>query len=59
MMADALRRIRRTSQQAMGLYAVVLDAIDQKAFDFYYDLGFRALDPSRELRMFYPVSQIP
>ena len=59
MMADALRRIKRTSTDAMGLFAIVLDAIDQKACDFYSDLGFQALDPNNHFRMFYPVANIP
>lgn len=59
MMADALRRIKRTSLETMGIYAVVLDALDQQAFAFYEKLGFQALDPHCPMRMFYPVSQIP
>jgi ribosomal protein S18 acetylase RimI-like enzyme len=59
MMADALRRIKRTSQEAMGIFAVVLDAADQKAFDFYLKIGFLDMGTERSFRMYYPVSKIP
>lgn len=59
MMTDALRRIKKASDEALGIYAVILDAIDQKAFDFYLSFGFQDISNSRSMRMFYLVSQIP
>lgn len=59
MMGDALRRVKKTSELSMGIFAVVLDAIDQNAFDFYQKIGFSSLDSDRSLRMFYRVSDIP
>ena len=56
MMADALRRIKLVSNIGPGVFAVTLDAIDQKAFDFYAKIGFQGFDGG--LRMFYLVSAI-
>ncbi len=56
MMADALRRIKAASE-ALGTFAVVLDAADQKAFDFYSSIGFLSME--QNLRMFYLVAEIP
>ena len=58
MMADSLRRIKKASE-FMGVFAVVLDAIDQKAYDFYSRLGFQGLECNVPLRMFYRVVDIP
>lgn len=54
--ADALRRIRRIAAE-IGLHAVVLDAFDQRAEDFYRRFGFETLAPPR--RLFLRVVDIP
>lgn len=46
--ADALRRVRRIARE-IGLHAVVLDAFDQRAEDFYRRFGFERLAPPRRL----------
>jgi GNAT superfamily N-acetyltransferase len=54
--ADALRRIRRIAAET-GVHAVVLDAFDQRAEDFYRGFGFEPLAPPR--RLFMRVADIP
>jgi ribosomal protein S18 acetylase RimI-like enzyme len=52
-LADALRRVAAASR-AMALYAVVVDALNDRAVAFYRKLGFIAL-PSQPERLFLPL----
>lgn len=54
--ADALRRVRKLAAE-IGIHAVVLDAYDQRAEDFYRHYGFEPLAPPR--RLFLRVADIP
>ena len=54
--ADMLRRVRRIATE-IGIHAVVLDAYDQHAEDFYRRFGFELLAPPRRLVM--RVADIP
>lgn len=56
LVVDALKRVKAVSGQ-IGVYAVIVDAKDQAAKDFYLKLGFTPslADP---MTLFYPVSSI-
>lgn len=54
LLTDAIRRIV-SAGQSVAVYAIVVDAKDQQAADFYRDYGFVPL-PSRPLRLFLLVS---
>jgi ribosomal protein S18 acetylase RimI-like enzyme len=52
-LADALRRVAAASR-AMAVYAVVVDALNDRAVEFYRKLGFVAW-PSQPERLFLPL----
>jgi GNAT superfamily N-acetyltransferase len=53
LIADALQRIA-TASQVMAVYAVVVDALDKSAAEFYRQFGFIPL-PSQPLKLFLPM----
>lgn len=53
---DALYRLMRTRDQ-LGLWAVVVDAKDETATEFYARYGFAPF-PSRPLRLFLPMETV-
>lgn len=55
LLADALRRCRRLAGE-IGLWAVVLGALDDRAVAFYQRFGFAPL--SGERRLYLPISRI-
>jgi ribosomal protein S18 acetylase RimI-like enzyme len=54
LLADALRRILGAGR-SLAVFAIVVDAKDDAAADFYRGFGFRPF-PSRPLRLFLPTS---
>jgi GNAT superfamily N-acetyltransferase len=56
LLADALQRIVQASQ-VMAVYAVVVDALDNRAARFYQQFGFIPL-PSQPLKLFLPMDSI-
>lgn len=56
LLADALQRIIQASQ-VMAIYAIVVDALDIRAAEFYQQFGFIPL-PSQPLKLFLPVETI-
>lgn len=56
LLADALGRVVRASQ-AMTVSAVVVDALDERAAEFYLKFGFILL-PSQPSRLFLPLDSI-
>jgi len=56
LLADAFRRVIGASE-ALAVYAVVVDAGDEKAQAFYEHFGFARL-PDSERRLFYPLAAI-
>jgi predicted GNAT family N-acyltransferase len=56
LLLDALRRVLRVSS-ALAVHAVVVDAKDEAATQFYGRYGFRAF-PGKPLRLFMPVEVI-
>lgn len=57
LLADALKRIAQANE-VMAVYAVVVDALDDRAAEFYRQFGFIPL-PSRPLKLFLPLDSIP
>ena len=57
LLANALKRSKSISQE-IGAWAVVLDAIDRDAEEFYRGFGFETLQ-SGTLRLFLPIDAIP
>jgi GNAT superfamily N-acetyltransferase len=57
LMADALRRVKRVAQD-VGIWAIMLDPLDQRAEHFYRALGFDTLI-DRTRTMYLPVASIP
>ncbi len=53
LLADALQRIVQASQ-AVAVYAVVVDALNDRAADFYRQFGFIPL-PGQQLKLFLPM----
>ena len=53
LIADALQRIALASQ-VMAVYAVVVDALNESAAEFYRQFGFSPL-PSQPLKLFLPM----
>lgn len=53
---DALYRLMQTREQ-LGLWAVVVDAKDKTAAEFYARYGFASF-PSRPLRLFLPMETV-
>lgn len=56
LLADALQRIAQASQ-VMAVYAVVVDALNDQAAEFYQQFGFVPL-PSQPLKLFLPMDSI-
>lgn len=56
LLADALQRIVQASQ-VMAVYAVVVDALADRAAEFYQQFGFIPL-PSQSLKLFLPMDSI-
>jgi GNAT superfamily N-acetyltransferase len=54
LLADAVRRILDAAR-SLAVFAIVVDAIDERAAAFYRDFGFSPF-PSRPLRLFMPAS---
>jgi GNAT superfamily N-acetyltransferase len=55
LLADAVRRVIGASG-SLAVFAIVVDAIDERAAQFYRDFGFAPF-PSRPLRLFMPLSE--
>ncbi len=56
LLADALQRIVQASQ-VMAVYAVLVDALNNRAAEFYQQFGFTPL-PSQPLKLFLPLSAV-
>jgi GNAT superfamily N-acetyltransferase len=56
LLADALQRIAQASQ-VMAVYAVVVDALNERAAEFYRQFGFIAL-PGQQLKLFLPMDTV-
>ena len=56
LLADALQRIAQACQ-VMAVYAVVVDALNDQAAEFYRQFGFIPL-PSQPLKLFLPMDSI-
>ena len=56
LIADVLQRIALASQ-AMAVYAVVVDALNNRAAEFYRQFGFIPL-PSQPLKLFLPMQSV-
>lgn len=56
LIANALQRIARASQ-AMAVYAMVVDALNEQAGDFYRRFGFIPI-PSQPLKLFLPMDSV-
>lgn len=56
LVADAFRRVVQASE-ALAVYAVAVDAKDERATRFYERLGFIRL-PESERRLFFPTSAV-
>lgn len=56
LLADALQRIAQACQ-VMAVFAVVVDALNEKAAAFYRQFGFIAL-PSQPLKLFLPIDSV-
>ena len=54
LLADAVRRALEAAR-SLAIFAVVVDAKDEKSASFYRDFGFAPF-PSRPLRLFMPAS---
>src|SRR5262245_53499223 len=55
LLADAIRRVLDASR-SLAVFAIVVDAIDEKATAFYREFGFQPF-PSRPLRLFMLISE--
>jgi ribosomal protein S18 acetylase RimI-like enzyme len=56
LLADALQRISHASQ-VMAVYAVVVEALNDRAAEFYRQFGFISL-PSQPLKLFLPMDSV-
>jgi len=56
LLADALQRIAQASQ-VMAVYAVVVDALNDQAAEFYRQFGLIPL-PSQPLKLFLPMDSV-
>jgi ribosomal protein S18 acetylase RimI-like enzyme len=56
LLADALQRIIHACQ-VMAVYAVVVDALNDQAAEFYRQFGFIYL-PSQPLKLFLPMDSV-
>lgn len=57
LLIDALKRIKLVSTE-IGVYAVIVDAKNLAAKDFYLKLGFTSLSEN-SMTLFYPTASIP
>ena len=57
LLANAVARAAESAEQ-IGMYAVVVDAIDESAAAFYRKHAFTAL-VDQPLRLFFPISAVP
>ena len=55
LLADAMRRVLGAAR-TLAVFAIVVEATDEKAAAFYRSFGFTP-SPSRPLRLFMPVSE--
>jgi GNAT superfamily N-acetyltransferase len=55
LLADAVRRVIGAAR-SLAVFAIVVEATDEKAAAFYRDFGFAPF-PSRPLRLFMPASE--
>ncbi len=55
LLADAMRRVLGAAR-TLAVFAIVVEAGDEKAAAFYRDFGFKPF-PSRPLRLFIPASE--
>lgn len=55
LLADAVRRVIGAAR-SIAVFAIVVDAIDEKAVAFYRNFGFAPF-PSRPFRLFIPASE--
>jgi GNAT superfamily N-acetyltransferase len=55
LLADAVRRVIGASR-SLAVFAIVVEAMDEKAAAFYRDFGFAPF-PNRPLRLFMPASK--
>jgi len=56
LLADALQRIAQASQ-VMAVYAAIVDALNDRAAEFYRQFGFIPL-PSQPLKLFLPLDSV-
>jgi len=56
LLADALQRVAQASQ-VMAVYAVVVDALNDRAAQFYQQVGFIPF-PSQPLKLFLPMDSV-
>lgn len=56
LLADALQRVAQASQ-VMAVYAVVVDALNDRAAEFYRQFGFIPF-PSQPLKLFLPMDSV-
>jgi len=56
LLADAVRRVISASR-SLAVFAIVVEATDEKAAAFYRDFRFAPF-PSRPLRLFMPVPEV-
>jgi GNAT superfamily N-acetyltransferase len=56
LLADAVRRVIGAAR-SLAVFAIVVEATDEKAAAFYRDFGFMAF-PNRPLRLFMPASEV-
>ncbi len=55
LLADAVRRVLGAAR-SLAIFAIVVDALDERAAAFYRDFGFTPF-PSRPRRLFMPTSE--
>jgi GNAT superfamily N-acetyltransferase len=55
LLADAVRRVIGATR-SLAVFAIVVDATDEKAAVFYHNIGFTPF-PNRPLRLFMPASE--
>jgi hypothetical protein len=55
LLADAVRRVIGAAR-SLAVFAIVVDAMDERAAAFYRNFGFAPF-PSRPLRLFMPASE--
>ena len=56
LLTDSLRRVLQASQ-VMAVYAVVVDALNDRAAEFYQQFGFIPM-PSQPLKLFLPLESV-